>query len=117
MLFYLLCGHMLMDYALQGDAMAREKSYKSETPLQKSVPWYHWLTAHAVLHGLAVAVVTESVLLGVVETVVHWFIDLAKCAGITNLLIDQMLHIACKVLWWAIVTQRISHGFDLKMWN
>ena len=59
MLFFLLAGHALMDFALQGEAMATCKCRHANHPLQQSVPWYYWMTAHALLHGAAVGLVVR----------------------------------------------------------
>lgn len=113
MLFFLLAGHALMDFALQSDAMATCKCRKADLPLQKAVPWYYWLTAHALLHGAAVGVVVAwfgypmhlAVGYAVAETVVHWVADYAKCANLTNIHGDQFIHVISKVVWWALLTQ------------
>lgn len=99
-LFFLLGGHALCDYALQSDTMSREKNRKSTTALQASVPWYYWLTAHAWVHGLAVLVVTHAIVLALAEVAAHWLIDFGKCEGRYKIAVDQWLHIACKVAWW-----------------
>src|SRR5258707_10858617 len=57
LLFFLLAAHALLDYSLQNDQMAICKCRGAKTPLQASVPWYYWLTAHAFLHGGAVGIV------------------------------------------------------------
>jgi hypothetical protein len=97
LLFYwLVGGHVLMDYPLQSEFLALGKS--RHTP----VPGVHWticLTAHAWLHGMAVTALTGSVALGLAEFVLHWVIDLLKNESLTNIWVDQALHIACKVLW------------------
>ncbi len=98
----MVVGHALADYPLQGEAMANEKDRHSTTPLQASVPWFYWLTAHALIHGGAVSIVTGSVWFGLAETVAHWFIDFAKCERRTNIHQDQALHIACKGAWAAL---------------
>ena len=59
--------------------------------------WYYWLTAHALVHGGAVYLVTGSLVLGIVETLLHWFIDFSKCEGWLNFHQDQALHVGCKV--------------------
>jgi hypothetical protein len=112
MLFFLLAGHALMDFALQSDAMAVCKCRRTDNPLQKSVPWYYWLTAHALLHGAAVGVVLHwttgnwevAVTFAVVEAVVHWLVDLGKCEKLYGIHVDQALHVGCKVLWWGLIT-------------
>lgn len=112
MLFLLIAGHALADYPLQNGAMATCKDRHARLPLQKAVPWYYWLTAHALVHGLVVTVLIAwwtgqkeaAVLYGVAEFVVHWWIDFMKCEGWTGILADQLLHVACKVVWWALLT-------------
>jgi hypothetical protein len=97
--FWLLVAHFVADYPLQGDTTAREKNRHSTTGLQGFVPWYYWLTAHALMHGGAVALVTGSVGLGVAETVAHWLIDFGKCERWYSIHADQALHLGCKVVW------------------
>ena len=119
MLFFLLAGHALMDYALQSDAMATCKCRHANLPLQKSVPWWYWLTAHAVLHGAAVGVVVAwfgygmplAVAFAVAETVVHWAADCAKCESLFNIHVDQLIHVLSKVAWWALLAGGVVTGF------
>jgi hypothetical protein len=99
MLFYFLVGHALADYVFQSGPMAVEKSRHSKSELQQMVPWYYWLTAHALVHGGIVAVITNSLFFGIAETVLHWVIDFAKCEQWTTIHIDQLLHVLCKFLW------------------
>lgn len=105
-LFLLLCGHALCDYPLQGDTMAKLKNRNTPIdparvpPGQKpAVTWQYWLTAHALIHGGMVALVTGVWWLGLAETVVHWVIDFAKCENVTNIHGDQALHVLCKIAW------------------
>jgi hypothetical protein len=107
MFFYLLAGHALADFALQGDAMAACKCRKSSHPAAVGVPWYYWLTSHTLLHGGIVAAVVRAygyeqhvaVGFGIAEAVVHWIIDYAKCARLFGIHVDQFLHVACKAVW------------------
>jgi hypothetical protein len=101
MLFYLIAGHSVADYPLQGDFLARAKNHV--TPVA-GVPWGIALFAHAIIHGAFVAAITGSVALGMAETVVHAAIDYAKCDGWTNLVGDQALHVACKVVWLGLLS-------------
>lgn len=111
MLFFLLAGHALMDYSLQNDVMASCKCRKTTNPIQVAVPWYYWLTAHALLHGAAVGAVVSWVGYGwhlvvwfaVAEAVLHWFIDLGKCERLYSIHVDQLLHVACKVVIWGLL--------------
>lgn len=122
MLFFLLAGHAAMDFAFQPDPMAICKCRRADHPLTKAVPWYYWLTAHALLHGAAVGVVVRwfgydwsvVVALAVAETVIHWFIDLGKCERLYSIHVDQLLHVACKVVWWGLlVSGTISSSLGL----
>ncbi len=56
------------------------------------------------------ALVTHSVALGVAETVYHFLIDDAKCAGKFGYNTDQALHVVCKLLWllWLVATAASS---------
>lgn len=96
----MVAGHALADYPLQGDFLARGKNRWQ--PIL-GVPFYHPLAAHAVIHGASVGVITGSLALGILETAVHAVIDDAKCAGRLTFNQDQALHIACKVLWCAVI--------------
>lgn len=92
MMFLMLLGaHWVCDYPLQGDFLA---TAKQKGPLRV----YH-LTAHAGIHGAAVALVTGSLWLGLAEWLAHALIDEMKVKGRTSFAVDQSLHIACKALW------------------
>ena len=101
--FQMLVGHAFMDFPMQNGPMATEKSRHSTTELQKQVPWYYWLTAHALLHGGAVLYITGSLGFGLIETALHWIIDYAKCERWTNIHIDQALHVICKAIWAVLI--------------
>lgn len=109
--FYLLVGHVFMDFPMQAGPMAVEKSRHSKSELQKEVPWYYWLTGHALLHGGAVAWITGSLGLGIAEMLCHWIIDFAKCEDWINIHIDQALHVACKVVWVVLLANGIRLDF------
>jgi hypothetical protein len=118
MLFFLLAGHALMDYSLQGDAMAACKCRRSTHPVAQSVPWYYWLTAHALLHGAAVGALVVwgyndwnlAVGLAIAETALHWLIDFGKCERLYGIHMDQGLHVLCKVAWWALLSSQVVGG-------
>ena len=97
-LWWLIVGHFVADYTLQMDFVAQNKS-----PWNAPGIWMWVLTAHAATHGAAVALATGSVLLGTLEILAHWVIDLVKCAGWTGIHVDQALHLACKVGWLAML--------------
>ncbi len=109
LLFLLIAAHALCDFAFQTDVMAYSKN--RHNPMRNIQPgaipspfWLYWLSAHALIHGGAVALLTGSVALGLAETLLHWGIDYAKCENWTNLHQDQMLHVASKVVWVALAT-------------
>lgn len=108
MLFYLLAAHALFDFPLQSGPTVTEKSRHSKTELQKQVPWYYWLTAHALVHGGAVAFITHSVGFGIAETICHWVIDFAKCESWTSIHVDQALHVLCKIAWVVLLLNGIK---------
>lgn len=101
--FWLLASHFVFDYALQSDAVAREKSRHSTTDLQRFVPWYYWMAGHAFAHSAGVALATGSVLLGACEFVAHYLIDCGKCEKFYGLHADQALHMVCKAAWVGVV--------------
>jgi hypothetical protein len=114
MLFLLIAGHALGDYPLQPDAMATCKCRKAHLPLQNEVPWYYWMAAHVLTHGLVTAFIVAfwthdndlAVKVGMLEAGVHWIIDTLKCEGVFGIHVDQALHVLCKVTWWLL----IAHG-------
>lgn len=101
-IFLLLAAHAAFDYSLQGDTVAVNKNPNANTPLQKYVPWYYWLASHALVHGGAVALITSSPVLGMLEAFCHFFIDWGKCLNKYTIHVDQLLHLICKIVWVAI---------------
>jgi hypothetical protein len=95
--------------------MAAEKDRHSTSDLQKRVPWYYWLSAHTLVHGGAVFLITGSLTLGVLETVVHWLIDFGKCEGWFGIHVDQALHVGCKVLWCVLIAYGVPASIDPHM--
>jgi hypothetical protein len=114
LVFWLIVAHALADFPLQGDYLAQTKNRHTE--LSKKLfnsgqgtlwPWH--LFCHAAIHGGAVAYVTGSVALGCAEVVAHMGIDLLKNEGKIGYMTDQVLHIACKLLWAAITVSFVAH--------
>ena len=91
--------HALCDYPLQGDFLAKAKNRLAPIP---GVPWWQALSAHAAIHGGAVALATGHYWIGLLEFAAHWLIDDAKCKGRISFNTDQFLHLACKVAWVAL---------------
>lgn len=96
LLFFLLVGHALCDYPLQGDFLARGKNHRAPIP---GVPWWQCLLAHALIQGGMVTVVTGSLWLGLAEFILHGVIDYGKSEGWYSYNVDQLLHVLSKALW------------------
>ena len=92
----LVVAHAVADYPLQGDFLSKAKNRANPIP---GVPWWQAMWAHSAIHGGAVALVTGIWWLGVLEAIVHFWIDDLKCNGKLSFNQDQFFHIAFKCLW------------------
>jgi hypothetical protein len=99
--FLLIAAHFLCDFALQSEFMAIYKSPR-QARVGGEIIWPWLLGGHAAIHGLAVFLVTGSLLLGLAETSAHALIDYLKCKGRFGFHVDQLLHIGSKVLWLVV---------------
>ena len=97
--FKLLIGHAVADFWAQSEGMRKAKGWKNDVRSDGYKVWPYALTAHALIHGGAVYVVTGNPWLGFAEFVCHWLIDYGKCSGFYNTHYDQGMHIGCKVAW------------------
>ena len=108
LIFLFLVGHAVADFSLQIDSMAKGKNRHNKTtppPGAKYIScWPYWLSAHALIHGGAVFLVSESLLIGLVETAAHWLTDFAKCENWITVHQDQFIHIACKFAYVLFLT-------------
>jgi hypothetical protein len=95
LLILLVLAHFVCDFVLQADRMAVEKMPGRDDTLH----WGWWLGSHAATHGLAVALLTDVPLLGVMETVMHAIIDWLKIRFHFTLVLDQSLRLVCKLTW------------------
>ena len=87
----LLCTHFLLDFAIQGDFVAK---YKARIVEGRSNEFWKWvLTAHAASHTLPILLLTNSLILGSVMFISHFVIDFLKCEQKLNFNHDQVLHI------------------------
>ena len=98
--------HALADYPLQGDYLAREKQRRNAA---SSCEWLIALTAHSLIHAGGVWLISGSPLLGGVELFVHWLIDLGKGEGRYSYVVDQLLHLSCKLLYVIVMV----NGFGM----
>ena len=113
-LFLLICGHAVADFALQSDWMAKNKNRNNPSTYipsgQTYTPtWFYVLGAHGFIHGLAVYLVTGNLSLGVIETISHLILDFAKCESWTNPHQDQFLHFTLKMIY----ATKLVRGYHL----
>jgi hypothetical protein len=90
----LVVVHVLADFPLQGDYLARQKVRRTASGRAE---WAVALSAHSILHAGGVWVVSDSLALGFVELVLHALIDWVKGEEKIGLLADQSLHLLCKI--------------------
>lgn len=95
---WMLIGHALADYPLQGDWLSKAKNHTLPLVPGEAI-WPSALICHAAIHAGAVKLATGSWALAGCEFVAHAVIDHAKCAGKLTYNQDQTLHAACKVAW------------------
>lgn len=100
-LFRLIMAHAVADFALQTDAMSKGKNRNKKPDYipegQKPMAcWPYWLSAHALIAGLGVYWATGILSFGILETILHWGLDFAKCENYYSPHIDQLLHFACR---------------------
>lgn len=88
--------HALADFPLQGDYIAKQKSRPQADSFSV---WVIALAAHSVIHAGGVWLVSGSLALGLVELGVHALIDGYKGEGRFGIVTDQLLHLACKVVY------------------
>ncbi len=97
-LIWMLIGHAVADYPLQGDWLSKAKN-----PALALVPgetiWPMALLSHAAIQAGAVKLATGSWLCAGLEFVAHTAIDYWKCRGGVTYNGDQILHVICKLLW------------------
>lgn len=111
-LFLLVVGHALGDFVLQPEAMGygKNRNDKIHNKEHSLFPhWYYWMTAHALVHGGIVYLITDSLMLGCIETAIHWVTDFSKCEGWIGIDLDQGIHIACKVAY-AVILAAVGAG-------
>lgn len=100
-LLYLLAGHALADYPLQGDWLSKAKNHTLSLVPGESI-WLGALICHSLIHALAVFLATGVMGLAVAEYIAHFLIDYTKCSGRIGYNTDQLLHLACKLIWFGM---------------
>lgn len=94
MLAVLTFLHLLGDYPLQADFMAKAKNRAMPIP---EVPAALLLVSHAAIHAGLVWLFTGSVVCGLFELAAHTVTDDLKCHKKITFGADQLLHFFCKV--------------------
>ncbi len=103
--FLLICGHAFADFSLQTDFIATFKDPKKweDLPKESSIRfptlWIYLMTAHTLQHGAIVFLITHSLPAALLEIVVHFASDYAKCRHWINFHVDQLIHVLSKVAW------------------
>jgi hypothetical protein len=101
--FALLIGHAVADFPLQGEFLALGKNrlqlVRLADPARPPELWVYCMAAHCLIHAGAVWLITGSVVLGLVELVLHWLLDWLKCIGKTSFAFDQLGHVVCKLIY------------------
>lgn len=102
-LFWLVVGHVMADFPLQGDFLAKAKNHRTAIA---GIPWWLCLAAHTIICGAGVALVLGP-FWGMVEAVVHYFVDYAKNEGWFGggekaFVTDQAIHLVCRLVYAAI---------------
>lgn len=114
-LFLLIFGHALADFVLQPEAMGygKNRNDKIHAKEHSLFPvWWYWLTAHALVHGGVVYLISGLILgsglalvFALAETIIHWFTDFSKCEGWISNNQDQAIHIGCKIVYAIAIVQ------------
>lgn len=100
--FLMLILHALLDYPLQGDWLSKAKNHTLQLIPGETI-WPGALASHAAIHAGGVWLATDLWLLAGFEFVAHSVIDYTKCSGHIDYNTDQFLHIACKLVWFALL--------------
>lgn len=106
-LFLLLAGHSVGDFAIQTEWLATNKNrhardqYSPNDQKKMLLIWPHLLTAHSLHHGFIVYLITQHFPLAVTETILHWITDFCKNERWIDFHTDQAIHIVTKCLYAA----------------
>lgn len=114
--FALSIGHAFADFPLQGDFLSHGKN-RNVTPPKladgKTSPkhlWVYLMSAHCLIHAGFVWLITGSPLLGFLEFVAHFIIDVMKCENRTSFAVDQWLHLLSKAIWVGLLWAGLATG-------
>lgn len=94
-LFYLIAGHYLADFPLQGEYLSNSKGSN-----------FHAMAAHCMIQALTVMLATGDLRLAMIEFFAHAIIDKMKCNGWLSLNQDQCLHLTLRVAYSVLLFRR-----------
>lgn len=109
----LIMGHMLGDYPLQGAFLASCKNRNTDSSSffgTSTVPkglWVHGLTAHSMIQAGIVWVITGSLMVTMIELVVHWITDFSRCEEWISFNTDQAIHVGCKIVFAGLLVTQV----------
>jgi hypothetical protein len=92
--------HFIADFPLQGDYLARNKIRSNAGNTSE---WLVALCAHSIIQAGGVWLVTGLPAFAIAEFLLHGLIDLAKGEGKFGLVVDQLLHLACKACYVLVI--------------
>jgi hypothetical protein len=101
-LLWMLIGHALCDYPLQGDWLSKAKNHTITLIPGEDIS-EGAMMCHCLIHAGAVRLATGSWALALFELFAHNLIDWNKCGGRIGYNTDQALHVVCKVAWWLML--------------
>lgn len=104
-LFFFVIAHFVADYTLQSEWMATHKSPNNR------FPWGYVMMGHVLTHSALVAIVADRLThsitcvfwLALMEGIMHFLIDNSKARKLLDVHSDQILHLACKVIWTCVI--------------
>lgn len=111
-LFLFLIGHAYADFAFQTEWIANNKNrhatpagYDPKLHGKKQPIWLYVLPAHALIHAGMVYLISQSIILALIEFISHLLIDFGKCEKWYGIHVDQGLHILFKIVYVLILSQ------------
>lgn len=110
--FLLIFGHVLADFPLQGDFLAKYKNLNFIRNAALEGPWWLVMSSHCYIHAAIVGLLTGSYLCGIVEFISHFVIDTMKTKKWISFGLDQALHVLCKVAYTVFIAICTLNGVE-----
>ena len=111
---FAIMAHAIADFALQSPTMAKKKVRNNDIADANEcgwkfrggkyqLTWFYWLSAHAIIHGAVLYILTGYIWIALLECFFHFIIDCMKCEGLTDIHKDQGLHLLTKILYMLLL--------------